>query len=672
MMRLPVMLRSTLLRPAALLVAMACVLVPLAAPATAQSIEVEPSELTLDVGASQQLSAFFVNADGERRRDTTVVFFSRDRSALPTTRDGEVTAESPGAYEVVAIRPATDSQERLTARVSVTVPQPPVATVRFEAPPEQAYAGTTVPLTAQALTAAGDVREGVSVQIASSDPVIATVDRMQRLQAKSPGTVTLTAQADGQEATTTVEVVENPVATLEMTGGANRARTGDVLDFEAVARDESGDAVEDAPVRYAVRTEHTESIAPGATAEIGADGRFVAEDAGRYTVVATSGSHRAEHTVEVRPRDLEGDIEVVGRGQVSDVHTSDLWVWEAADGRDYAITGTWGGNGEAYFWDVTDPSSITPVDTITVDARTVNDVKVSQDGRTCIISREGASDRKNGIVILDCTDPTDVSVVTEYTEHLTGGVHNLFIYEDHVYALSNGRRYDIINIEDRANPYRVSSFELETPGHAIHDVWVENGIAYSSNWDDGVVLVDVGNGVKGGSPSNPVEIGRYAYPSGWNHAAFPYRDDETGKHWVIAGDEAFPNGLNVDEKPTIPAGWLHFVDFTDPENPTEEARYRVPGAGTHNFWVDGDTLYVAYYNAGLRVVDLSGDLKGNLYEQGREIAHFLPFDPEGRVPNAPMTWGPQPHKGHIFFSDWNSGLWAVKLTRPDEPTASAE
>jgi len=88
----------------------------------------------------------------------------------------------------------------------------------------------------------------------------------------------------------------------------------------------------------------------------------------------------------------------------------------------------------------------------------------------------------------------------------------------------------------------------------------------------------------------------------------------------------------------------------------------VPEAGSHNFWVDGDTLYVAYYNAGLRVVDLSGDLKGNLYEQGREIAHFKSHDPEGRIPNAAMAWGPQPHEGHVFFSDWNSGLWAVELT----------
>ncbi len=629
-----------------------------------QSLEIEPASPTLQVGQSQQLEAFYVNADGERMRDTTVVFYARGDGA-PTSRDGQVTAEAPGTHEIIALRPGTETQDRTVQRVSVTVPQPSVASVAFDAPPAQVYARTQVPLSVQATTATGREREGVAVQVESSNPEVATVDRLHRIDAQAPGRATITARAEGHEATTTVDVRENPVASLTLSGGADSARTGDVLDFAATARTEAGTAVGDAPIRYAVRTDHTEEIAPGATAEIESDGRFVAEDAGQYTVVTTSGGHTATHTVSVTPRGLEGAIEVVGRGRVSNVHTSDLWVWEAPDGRDYAITGTWGGDGEAYFWDVTDPSDITPVDTVTVDARTVNDVKVSEDGRTCIISREGASDRKNGMVILDCSDPTDVSIVTEYTNRLTGGVHNLFIYEDHVYALSNGRRYEIINIEDRANPTRVTDFELETPGHSIHDVWVDDGIAYSSNWDDGVVMVDVGNGVKGGSPSNPVEIGRYAYPSGWNHAAFPYDDAETGKDWVVAGDEAFPNGLNTENEPTIPAGWLHFVDVTDPDNPSEEARYRVPEAGSHNFWVDGDTLYVAYYNAGLRVVDLSGDLKGNLYEQGREIAHFKSHDPEGRIPNAAMAWGPQPHKGHVFFSDWNSGLWAVEVTREE-------
>ena len=63
----------------------------------------------------------------------------------------------------------------------------------------------------------------------------------------------------------------------------------------------------------------------------------------------------------------------------------------------------------------------------------------------------------------------------------------------------------------------------------------------------------------------------------------------------------------------------------------------------------------------------SGDLMGELYTQGREIARYIPTTAESLVPNAPFVWGPQPHKGHIFFSDWNSGLWSVKLQTPPKP-----
>ena len=47
--------------------------------------------------------------------------------------------------------------------------------------------------------------------------------------------------------------------------------------------------------------------------------------------------------------------------------------------------------------------------------------------------------------------------------------------------------------------------------------------------------------------------------------------------------------------------------------------------------------------------------------KGREVAVYKAFDPGGYVANAPMAWGPQPYKGNLFFSDWNSGLWAVRL-----------
>ena len=210
---------------------------------------------------------------------------------------------------------------------------------------------------------------------------------------------------------------------------------------------------------------------------------------------------------------------------------------------------------------------------------------------------------------------------------------------------------------------KVGKFELETPGHSIHDVWIEDGLAYSSNWTDGVVIVDVGNGIAGGSPSNPVEVARARVEGDANHAAFPYRSKHTGKFYVVAGDEIFqflnPGSEKIED--IMPRGYLHFMDFTDPKNPKEVARYEVPEAGSHNFWIEDDILYIGYYNGGLRVVDISGDLMGDLYKQGREIAYYLPSDAEGFIPNSPMAWGAQPYKGHVFLSDFNSGLWAVKV-----------
>ena len=358
---------------------------------------------------------------------------------------------------------------------------------------------------------------------------------------------------------------------------------------------------------------------------------------------------------------LPEKIELVGQGSVNDKHTSDLWIWQGIDGKDYGVTGTWGADGKAYFWDVTNPANITKIDSVQVDARTVNDVKISADGTICVISREGASNRKNGLVIIDVKDPSNVEIISRFDENMTGGVHNVFIYQNHIYALSGGQKYYIINIDDPKNPKAVGKYELDTPGHAIHDVWVEDGIAYSSNWGDGIHMVDVGNGIVGGSPSNPIKISSYAYPNKANHASFPYRS-KTGKFYVIGGDEIFPYGLDTGKGGVnMAGGYLHVIDFTDLDNPEEVARFEVPYAGSHNYWIENDILYVAFYNAGVRVVDLSGELMGDLRAQGREIAWIIPNDANGYSANAPFTWGAQLHKGHIFYSDWNSGLWSAKL-----------
>ena len=393
-----------------------------------------------------------------------------------------------------------------------------------------------------------------------------------------------------------------------------------------------------------------------------------------------SGDRLAKRSVRAVPRGVEREVEFLGHARVSDRVTGDLWVWEGADGRDYAVHGTWNAEGHAYFYDVTDPRDMQLIDTVQVDARTVNDVKVSADGSVCAISREGASNRRNGVVLLDCSNPHDVQILSSFDQGLTGGVHNVFLDESHVYAVNNGRRWDVINVEDPRNPFRVSRYETTSPGRSVHDVWVRDGIAYQAGRTDGLVLVDVGGGGMGGSPNTPVEMGRFPQITGWNHAVWPFRSPSTGKLYVVGGDEAFylnprrPDAGGILWQEAIPSrakGWLHFVDFTDPANPEEVARFELADSGPHNLWIDWEEeiMYVGYYDAGLRVVDVSGELFGDLYRQGRQIARFFPEDNEGFLANAAFTWGPQPHKGTIFLADFNSGLWAVRLKETGEDAA---
>ncbi len=650
------------------------------------SIEVDPEQVTIEVGSAVQVTAMVRDGDGNVLDDVQIVYVSRARRRVGVNPAGTIEAYKPGDVEVVAIVPSSPDvdprrdDDALRAVVAVHVPVPPLASIAFTNMPGRYYTGTIVRPVFEAVDVSGASRADISPVLESSDNSVVEIDHVGSMRLVGRGTAMVTARAEEVRDSIEVRVSADPTASLRMTSSASEVRTGEVVHLEATPLGGDGTPVPEMPVVYAFRARTDQhGLGEPPSGLVTADGRFVADLPGEYTILATAGQHWASTTVVATPRNVRRDIELVGHGRVADRKTSDLWVWEAPDGGDYAITGTWGAAGHAYVWDVTDPRNIQLIDMVKVDARTVNDVKVSEDGSIAVISREGASDRRNGLVILDVSTPRDgVKVLARYDDQMTGGVHNVYIHDDHIYALSGGRRYDVLNIEDPRNPYRVGRFELDSPGRSIHDVWVIDGVAVSSNWDDGVVLVDVGGGGMGGSPVSPVEMARYAYPSGWNHAAWPFKSS-SGRFYVIAGDEAFPRernpmGLDRFEGPPVQAaGWIHFIDFDDLENPREVARYQVPFGGTHNFWVDGDTLYVAYYNAGLRVIDISGELLGDLYRQGREIGYFLADDPQGFKPNARRTWGAMTHKGNIFFADNNSGLWAVRL-KPDADadTAGAE
>ena len=636
-----------------------------------QTIESNLSGLVLEVGDTFMPESFVKNFDGTTRNCETIIYYNKKGvfnvggSIVQDPSTGKIVANEPGKHEVVAV--CVDSRnngDRLSQTFIVTVNYTKTESVKIEVS-DEAFVGSYVPLTYKSVTANGNERNDLIANINSSNKDVVSVDSNGLVKALKKGDATLTVEVDGVKASKKIKVKDSPVISLNISASSNSVRTGDVVTLSSKMLGKKGKEINNLNPTYSFYGVSFDgsSSASGLIKE----NKFVADVSGLYTINVHFGNITSSTKIKVTDRDIKRDIVQLGTGDVFDKHTSDAWFFEGVDGKDYGVSGTFF-DGQAYFWDVSDPTNITKVDSIKVDARIVNDVKVSKDSKICIITKEGASNRKNGFVILDISNPSDVKVLSEYTDGLTGGVHNVFIDDNHVYALNafgNPAKFEVVNIEDPKNPKGVGKFELEL-GSAIHDIWIEDGIAYTSNWKDGLYIIDVGNGIAGGSPSNPVAVANYKYKTGANHAAFPFKSKSTEKFYVVLGDEIFPDGVDFFAANET-TGFLHFVDFTDLKNPKEVARYELPGYGSHNFWIEDDVVYAGMYNGGVRVIDVSGELLGDLYKQGREIAAFKTGSPNGFIPNNTMTWGSQYFKGHIFYSDFNAGIGALKLldTKPD-------
>lgn len=642
----------------------------------------EPARITMERGQTVPFKVTAYDKDGNLLKPV-IRFAGSFRAIRPT--EGGIMGLVPGEQDltVTVMLPPGTKMDPPSVTVPVIVRWPAIAKVDVAAKEQAArlYAGTTLALGAKAVHQDGSLRPDPKITWASSNAEIATVDRFGFVTAKRPGSVTITGAVESVTGSIVTTVQSFPAATLEASVSAANAVTGDVVHLKATARTRAGQPVNDLPISWSFTYTPDDSIAAaGATAAI-EDGMFVAEYPGVYNILATAGNLTSRTTIDVRPRQVVREIEYKGRGQISHVHTSDLWPFQGNDGRDYMLVGTWGGDGWGYVYDITDQSNLVKTDSVRVDARTINDVTVSPTARYGAYSREGASNRVNGVVVLDLANPAHPKVASTFDEQLTGGVHNMYATtiggKEYLFAISGGDKYVIIDMTDIYKPRYVG--EYNHPNSRVHDVWVKDGLAYSSEWGTGVVVVDVGNGKWGGTPEKPKLVTTYATKSGNTHEVYPYFSAKTGKTYLFLGDEVMNRrgrawqgapASSITQRggvPQVAAGYTHIIDFTDPENPKNVARYENPEFGSHDIIVEDDILYQAYYDGGMRVVDVAGELMGNLQEQGREIAVVKPYDPQGFTANAPYTMNAMPYKGHVFFTDFNSGLWAIKLKPKERP-----
>jgi hypothetical protein len=637
------------------------------------TVQLEPATTQGEPGQHLTFKAFAKDASGKSLAEPASFWFAIPADLAAVDSTGTVSLYAPGNVQVGAVVAGG------LGFASVNVKPARVTSIEVEPLPAPLVVGGAVRLAATPRTAVGDPRNDVVPSWTSSAPAVAKVDGAGLVTGVAPGRATLTASAEGGKGSVEVTVVENPVRSLSIEPGSTNARTGDVVHFGAQAQGAGGAAVDHPFVRWTVDGE-------GAT--IFPDGGFVADRPGTYSVTATSGERVAAASVVVEPRDVRRNLQLVGRIPIRDYEGAEQWIFGQAA---YLSTIA----DRVLVYDISDPAHPVKTDSLMADTRLINDVSVSADGKIGVFTREGSSNRKDGIVFFDASDPLHPKIVSEFTASVTGGVHSAFIDGHYVYLTDDATgSLRVIDFADVKNPKQVARWQVDNPvyrkedvpnasafssGRYLHDVQVKDGLIYLAYWRDGLVILDVGKGIKGGSPENPQLVSQLRfnhnelYGPDWlagTHTVFRYKD------YLFVGDEVFPKdwGLNASyEKGRVPTrGILHVVDVSDIEHPREVAWYAVPEAGAHNVWALDDVLMMGYYAGGGRVLDVSGELRGDLYAQGREIAHLWAGDPQGYVPNTPWTWGAQPHEGLIFFNDVNSGIWITRLGGPRQQGSTTE
>jgi hypothetical protein len=342
-----------------------------------------------------------------------------------------------------------------------------------------------------------------------------------------------------------------------------------------------------------------------------------------------------------------------------------------------AYTTTWGNPAAAgsvfYIWDVAG-NTPTLIDSVKVEnARVLGDIAVSDDGAYLVVATEIG---QGSIVIYSLTNPRQPALLTRFSNAETNaGVHTAEI------GRVNGKLYGFLAIDPGASPAKIVIVDLGNPASPqqvfsqfigtpfVHDTFVRDGILFLGLWNAGVAIWDIGGGGKGGTPAAPIEIGRVQTANGKVHNIWWFKDPSSGSaKYAFIGEEG-PGNIGVSA-----VGDIHVVDVSNMAAPREVAFYTVSGAGTHNFSMDepNGILYAAYYNGGVRALDVRGDLGTctdaqkstpsnqtvaicDLGKMGRELAVGLKdrADPV-------YVWGVQFLSGSVYASDMLNGIWKLR------------
>ena len=301
-----------------------------------------------------------------------------------------------------------------------------------------------------------------------------------------------------------------------------------------------------------------------------------------------------------------------------------------------------------------------------------------------------------GVYIWDVKkDPADPQLLSHWRTGADGTHRNFYNGGRYAHLSADapgyeGNIYRILDLEDPRSPREAGRFwlpEQEGGDAGVSDDWsegmrvfqhgpahAENERAYLPYARGGFVIADIED------VSRPRLVSRFnVYPPLGSaiavHTAYPY----PGRGFAVINSEALKE--NCDE----PLNYAAIIDIRDETAPRLISLFPTPEPppgyshgsfcerggrfGPHNqHHAQGldcleqreDRVYLTYFNAGVRVYDISEPV------HPREIAHYIPADPKRRLGMLPKTLVTQSEdvivdrRGVIYVTDKNHGLHILR------------
>jgi len=318
---------------------------------------------------------------------------------------------------------------------------------------------------------------------------------------------------------------------------------------------------------------------------------------------------------------------------------SDCWGITACGGKEIAVLGS---TPYIHFFDITDVNNLQELAHFAGGGVSLWREFKSYKDRVYAVADQGTE----GLIIFDVSNAPTI-VKTNQTTQFTNRTHMPFIDE------KNGRLYlagsssqsgglIVLDLtQDPDNPTLLASVPL--PGGYVHDLYVDNNIAYCSQGNNGLWVYDMTD------PTNPILLGNMtSYPeSGYNHSTWMTKD----KKYLIQCDETHNTSVKTVDIQDLSD--IKVVDLFKSALLAPAFTNSIP----HNPYVRGNYAIVSYYHDGVQVYDVTNPLA---------VTNRAWYDTEPNNTNydgyAGM-WGVYPffESDKIVCSDLVNGMFIVKL-----------